>query len=308
MPQPAQMPDASALLVVKGVTVLPVLWLPHATTEREGRSSELPTKTQVECHIAVVRVHVQTLIFALLVSHDKRVVTVKGEDVMPPLLGDVRQHAVLEDVDHGPPTDLVQYNAVVVHTVWPPGRQPSCSKMVDLLDEHVAEHLREHFARKNLTRHMLAQNLRPSCARLVLEGRHEFRIEPLCWPPRFNVKECGMFAERLVALGYRWFAFPSTLPGAPQRETHDTLSFFRRARIARITLARAGPHGLPSSGQSKESLEILHRQLCKLFNARSPSLHYLLKNGTVHLVTHVGLDPFTTSLSRRIPVIDVRSV
>merc|ERR1712176_678742 len=114
----AQMTDASTLFMLESVGVLSVIRRSHQTAELQASAFEIQAQAKIERHIRVVRVHVQAEILAFPVANDEAMVSIP--DAARPGPEQVAQwlEHLLQLIDHGLQTDLVQDDPIIVHAVW----------------------------------------------------------------------------------------------------------------------------------------------------------------------------------------------
>mmetsp|Transcript_62456 Transcript_62456/g.101140 ORF Transcript_62456/g.101140 Transcript_62456/m.101140 type:complete len:208 (-) Transcript_62456:1084-1707(-) len=184
-----QMNHTVTLQVLEGVGVLAVVGSAHDAAELEASSFEVKPKADIEGHIRVICVHVKPQILALPIAHDEAVVPVPASawSAAPEKLAQGLQQ-LLELVNHGLQSDLIQNDAVVVHAVWPPCWQAAAVEVEDLLDKHVEELICEDLEGEHFVWQLLDEDGSPRLRCLLGTGFPKGRIEPL-FPPAWRALE-----------------------------------------------------------------------------------------------------------------------
>ena len=112
--------------------------LADLAAEGQARRSEVSAEADVERHVRVVRVHVEPPVLFGLVAHAERVVVVEARALDRPELAGNPPDLRLQGVERWAHADIVEDQAVAVHGIGPPRRQPTPAEVFYLVAEPVA--------------------------------------------------------------------------------------------------------------------------------------------------------------------------
>ena len=143
----------------------------HVAAKGEPSAGEILAETDVQGHIAVIRMHVEIRILLGRVGDDKTVVIVESRRLAREERLRQRVHAHLEGVEARPQPDIVQDEPILVHGVWAPRLEATLAEILDLLDEPLRRGRREHRERVDLAR--LLPHQRPRRARVARHRRRQ---------------------------------------------------------------------------------------------------------------------------------------
>ena len=111
---PTQMNNAMTLLVLVGEAVFAMIRCPHATTKLKSCACKVQTQANVEGHIRVIGVHIQTQIFTFTVSHDETMMSIPAASRSRKETFAQRLQQLLQFVDERLQADITQDDSFVL--------------------------------------------------------------------------------------------------------------------------------------------------------------------------------------------------
>jgi hypothetical protein len=117
MPSIPQVQDGPSHLMVVGMAMPAMILLPkHATKFQGGTGKVGVAQTHIECHIGIVRVHVQAQIFSRLIADQEGMVIVESLAVFrKESTGHWPEVLLLKGGNHGSHANVIDNNAIIVH-------------------------------------------------------------------------------------------------------------------------------------------------------------------------------------------------
>eukprot|EP00419_Tripos_fusus_P038362 CAMPEP_0172787442 /NCGR_PEP_ID=MMETSP1074-20121228/206455_1 /TAXON_ID=2916 /ORGANISM="Ceratium fusus, Strain PA161109" /LENGTH=122 /DNA_ID=CAMNT_0013624467 /DNA_START=289 /DNA_END=657 /DNA_ORIENTATION=+ len=120
MALPAQMHDATALLMLVCEAMVSMLWIAYVAAELQPRSTKVEAQADVESDIGVVSVHVKAKVFSFTIAHNETVVAIPRATRKTKKKASNGLQQMLELVDKGFKTNVTKNDTIIVHAVRAP--------------------------------------------------------------------------------------------------------------------------------------------------------------------------------------------